>query len=104
MDIINIPTKYKLKEIKNLDELKKYLPKKFALISLTQYSEYAKKIYEILKKDYEIILKERLYGINVLGCYSEPANINDRYNIINWKWEISCRKYYKKIKEKSNCL
>ena len=77
MDIINIPTKYKLKEIKNLDELKKYLPKKFALISLTQYSEYAKKIYEILKKDYEIILKERLYGINVLGCYSEPANIND---------------------------
>jgi len=77
MDIINIPTKYKLKEIKNLDELKKYLPKKFALISLTQYSEYAKKIYEVLKKDYEIILKERLYGINVLGCYSEPANIND---------------------------
>ena len=77
MDIINIPTKYKLKEIKNLDELKKYLPKKFALISLTQYSEYAKKIYEILKEDYEIILKERLYGINVLGCYSEPANIND---------------------------
>ena len=77
MDIINIPTKYKLKEIKNLDELKKYLPRKFALVSLTQYSEYAKKIYEILKKDYEIILKEGLYGINVLGCYSESANIND---------------------------
>jgi len=77
MDIINIPTRYKLKEIKNLDELKKYLPKKFALTSLTQYSEYAKKIYDILKEDYQIILKEELYGINVLGCYSEPANIND---------------------------
>ena len=75
MDIINIPTKYKLKEIKNLDELKKYLPKKFILVSLTQYSEYTKKIYEILKENYEIILKEGLYGINVLGCYSEPANI-----------------------------
>ncbi|WP_231434354.1 diphthamide synthesis protein [Candidatus Nanopusillus massiliensis] len=74
MDIINIPTKYKLKEIKNLDELKKYLPKKFALVSLTQFSEYTKKIYEILKENYEIILKEGLYGIIVLGCYSEPAN------------------------------
>jgi diphthamide biosynthesis enzyme Dph1/Dph2-like protein len=75
MDIIYIPTKYKLKEIKNLDELKKYLPKKIALVSLIQYSEYAKKIYEILKEDYEIILKEGLYGINILGCYSESANI-----------------------------
>jgi diphthamide biosynthesis enzyme Dph1/Dph2-like protein len=77
MDIIYIPTKYKLKEIKNLDELKKCLPKKFALISLTQYYEYTEKIYEILKKDYEIILNEKLYGINVLGCYSEPANIKE---------------------------
>ncbi|BFI73087.1 2-(3-amino-3-carboxypropyl)histidine synthase [Nanoarchaeota archaeon] len=76
MDIVNIPTKFIVKDIKNLDELKKYLPKKFGLASITQYKDYTKKIYEILKDEYEIVIKEGLYGINVLGCYSEPANID----------------------------
>ncbi|MGC9133175.1 MAG: diphthamide synthesis protein [Nanopusillaceae archaeon] len=102
MDIINIPTKYKIKEIKKLEELKKYLPKKFGLVSITQYRDYAKKIYEILKNEYEIILKEGLYGINVLGCYSEPANINDVDTILligNGKFhaENIIRKLKKKV-------
>ncbi|BBL45662.1 2-(3-amino-3-carboxypropyl)histidine synthase [Nanobdella aerobiophila] len=75
MDVINIPTKFKLKEIKNLEELKKHLPKKFILVSITQYNDYAKYIYNNLKNDYNIVIKPELYEINVLGCYSEPANL-----------------------------
>ncbi|MGC9079718.1 MAG: diphthamide synthesis protein [Nanopusillaceae archaeon] len=77
MEIINIPVKFIVKDIKNIEELKKILPKKFILVSITQYNEYAKKIYEILKNDFEITINEKLYGINVLGCYSEPANIEN---------------------------
>lgn len=77
MDIIYITTKYKITELKNLDELKKILPKRIGLASLSQYSEIAKIIEKELKKEgFEILTKEGLYGINVLGCYSVPADVD----------------------------
>ncbi len=101
MDIIFIPTKYKSLELNNIDYLKKILPKKFTLVSIKQYEEHSKKLYEILKKDFNITIKEDLYGINVLGCYSEPANTEDNTILLigNGKFhaENIVRIYKKKV-------
>lgn len=75
MEIIFIPTYYKISDLKNFENLIKKLPKKISLVYIKQYEFIAKKILEELeKKGFEIIKKEGLYGLTVLGCYSEPAN------------------------------
>lgn len=77
MDIIYIPTKYKIKEYRNLEKLKEILPKRFGLVSIKQYEDIAMDIIKILKNSgYDVIIKNGLYGINVLGCYSEPSDID----------------------------
>jgi len=73
MEVLFIPTKYKVKEIKNFEELSKRIPKEIGLVCIIQYIDFFKKIEKMLKeRGYIVYTKEPYY---VLGCNVGAANL-----------------------------
>jgi len=99
MEVLFVPTKYKIKEIRNFEELSKRIPREIGLVCTIQYIDFFKKIEEMLKrKGYIVHTKEPYY---VLGCNVEAANLPVRDIILigNGKFHALeiVRKYKKRV-------
>jgi len=99
MEVLFIPTKYKIEELKNIEELLKKIPKEIGLVCLVQYLDILKKIETILKERGYLIHKKEPYY--VLGCNVEAANlpVKDIVLIGNGKFHALeiIRKYKKRV-------
>jgi len=99
MDVLFIPTKYKVKELKNIERLLEILPKEIGLVCTIQYIDFLKEIEKILKEKGYIVYKKHPYY--VLGCIPEAANlpVNDILLIGNGKFHALeiIRKYKKRV-------
>ncbi|MEM4818964.1 MAG: diphthamide synthesis protein [Nanopusillaceae archaeon] len=73
MDIVFIPIKIKISELKNFDKLLNVLPKKIGIVCLVQYLDITKKIIsELKRRGYEVFYKNSLY---ILGCNIKNADL-----------------------------
>ncbi|MEM4571581.1 MAG: diphthamide synthesis protein, partial [Nanopusillaceae archaeon] len=73
MDVIFIPAKIKINELKNFDKLLKILPKKIGIVCLLQYIDVTNKIILELKKlGYETLYSNSLF---ILGCNVKNADL-----------------------------
>jgi len=99
MDVLFIPTKYKVRELKNIERLLEKIPKEIGLVCTIQHIEFLKEIEKILKERGYIVYKKHPYY--VLGCFPEAANlpVNDIVLIGNGKFHALeiIRKYKKRV-------
>jgi len=99
MEVLFIPTRYKITEIKNFEELLEKIPKEIGLVCIVQYIDLFKKLEKMLKeKGYTVYTKKPYY---ILGCNVEAADlpVKDIVLIGNGKFHALeiVRKYKKRV-------
>jgi len=73
MDVLFIPTRYKVKELRNIENLLEKIPKEVGIVCTIQYMDFFIEIERILKEKGYVVHKK--YPYYVLGCFSEAANL-----------------------------
>ncbi|RIB35280.1 MAG: hypothetical protein BXU00_01980 [Candidatus Nanoclepta minutus] len=73
MEVVFIPTRYKVSELKNFNELIEKIPKEVGMVCLAQYIDFFTKIKNKLEEiGFKVYTKPPYY---VLGCNVEPSNL-----------------------------